>query len=70
MTVVPFPNDHDGMQLQANITALTALLAVHNAGHPAKNAAAVKLDQLQRELVLHYVEHGRLNCALILSTMS
>lgn len=69
MTVTASPKDTDAMLLQANITALTAKLLV-TSGTLTKHQMQIKLDQLQRELVVHYVEHGRLNAATILSTMS
>ncbi|MDE2097046.1 MAG: hypothetical protein KGL39_07355 [Patescibacteria group bacterium] len=69
MTVTPNPRDNDGRLLASNITALTT--AVNAASGKAHyNALSVQLDQLQRELVQHYLEVGRLSAANILSTMS
>lgn len=69
MTVNVPAGDSNAAQLQSNINALTTKKGVtsstlHN------YQMAVKLDQLQRELVYHYLDTGRLNAASILSTMS
>jgi hypothetical protein len=69
MTVVANPKDADGAALQTKITALTAQVnALGN--HPAKFAAQAALDQLQRELVNHFLMVGRITAATILSTLS
>lgn len=69
MTVTAHPKDHDAMTLKANIDALVAKAAV-TSSTLTLSAMNAKLDQLQRELVIHYIEIGRLNAASILSTMS
>lgn len=69
MTVTARPNDRDGVLLQANITALTAQIAI-TSSPLHKNAMSVQLDQIQRELVYHYLDVSRLNAASILSTMT
>lgn len=55
--------------LQAGIDSLNTKLTV-TTGTVQKEAMKVKLDQLQRELVYHYLDTGRLTAANILSTMS
>lgn len=69
MTVTARPSDTDGKLLQANITSLTSQIAV-TSSPLHKNAMSVQLDQLQRELVYHYLDVGRITAANILSTLS
>lgn len=69
MTVTAHPKDHDATTLQQNITALTTKLTV-TSSPSAKNAMSIQLDQYQRELVVHYLDIGRLTAANILSTLS
>ena len=69
MTVTAYPKDVDGVQLQANITSLTAAIAA-TTGTLTVYQMNVKLDQLQRELVAHYLDVNRLIAANILSTMT
>lgn len=69
MTVGVPAGDSNAAVLQANITALTAKLTITK-GLLHVEAMKVRLDQLQRELVYHYMDTGRLNAANILSTMS
>lgn len=69
MTVSSHPRDSAGIQLQAGITALTAKLLI-TTGTLQKVAMQAQLDQFQRELVNHYFNIGRLNAALVLSTMT
>jgi hypothetical protein len=69
MTVSPRPGDADGYLLNSNITALnTQINGTGSTLH--KESMKQKLDQLQRELVYHYLDNGRLTAASILSTMS
>lgn len=69
MTVTPRPNDTAGTLLQSNITALnTQISATSSPLHKA--AMQAQLDQLQRELVYHYLDNNRLIAANILSTMT
>lgn len=69
MTVTARSSDTDGKLLQANITSLTSQIAV-TSSPLHKNAMNVQLDQLQRELVYHYLDVGRITAATILSTLS
>ena len=69
MTVSPFPKDAAGVLLQSNITALTTAIGV-TTSTVHKYQMQVQLDQLQRELVAHYLDVGRLVAANILSTMT
>lgn len=69
MTVSASAKDSDGRQLQSNISALqTAVNASAGKSHNA--ALQAQLDQLQRELVYHFLNVGRLQAATILSTMT
>jgi hypothetical protein len=69
MTVSPRPGDSDGYLLNSNITTLnTQINSTGSTLH--KESMKQKLDQLQRELVYHYLDNGRLSAASILSTMS
>lgn len=69
MTVTPRTGDNAGTLLQSNITALTAQIAVVSSPlHKAQMSA--NLDQLQRELLYHYLDNNRLIAATILSTMT
>jgi len=71
MTVSALPKDLDGARLTTAVTnATTTLNGISSASTSAKIAAAAALDQAQRELVLHYLETGRLTAANILSTMT
>lgn len=69
MTVTARQSDTDGLLLQANITALTAQIVI-TSGTLHKYQMQLQLDRLQRELVYHYLDTGRLNAANILSTMT
>ncbi len=69
MTVSASSKDTDGAFLQTKIAALsTAATAAAGKAHQAALAAA--LDQAQREAVIHFMDHGRLTAANILSTMT
>lgn len=69
MTVTAHSVDTDGLLLQANITALTAQIAITSS--PLHKAAmSVQLDQLQRELVYHYLDVRRILASVILSTLT
>lgn len=69
MAVSPRPGDNDGYLLQSNIVSLTTQIAATKS--TAHNASMVaRLDQLQRELVLHYLDVGRISAATVLSTLS
>jgi hypothetical protein len=67
MSVSPHPRDDAGRQKQADITSLQANPVT---GTLAKAHLDQKLDQAQKELVLHYMNIGRLSAATILSTLS
>ena len=69
MTVVAHPGDNDGVLLQADINSTTAQLN-STSNTLVKEAIRLKLDQLQRELVYHYLDVGRITAATILSTLS
>ena len=69
MTVTASTRDPDGLLLQANITALTAQIAA-TTSTLTKHQLSLKLDQLQRELVYHYLDTGRILAATVLSTLS
>lgn len=69
MSVSPHPKDFAGTAKQAEVTALQATQAVVTST-PAKNAVDVKLRQTQSELVVHYMNIGRIDPATILSTLS
>lgn len=68
MAVNPYPRDGHGALLQANLTALQANTV--SAASPAAQAILRQTDQLQRELVYHYLDTGRITAAAILSTLS
>lgn len=69
MTILPNSRDTDGVLLNNNITLLTAAIA--NQGNAlTKHSMSLKLDQLQRELVAHYLDVGRLNAATILANLT
>ncbi len=69
MTVSASSKDPDGRLLQANIASLQT--SVNASAGKAHNAAlSAQLDQLQRELVYHFLDTGRLQAASILSTMT
>jgi hypothetical protein len=67
MTVTAHPRDDAGRQKQAEVTSLQANVVT---GTLAKAHLDQKLDQAQRELVIHYMGNGRLSAASILSTLS
>jgi hypothetical protein len=69
MTVVAYPKDPDAVLLQANINAITTQLN-NTSSTLVKETIRLKLDQLQRELVYHYMDVGRITAATILSTLS
>ena len=69
MTVTASSRDPDGLLLQTQITALTSQIAVTSSSL-TKHSMSLKLDQLQRELVAHYLDTGRILAATILSTLS
>jgi len=69
MTVSAHPRDAAGASVQAAITSLTTKLTI-TSGPSAVNQMNVKLDQLQREAVIHFMNIGRLSAASILSTMT
>lgn len=69
MTVTPRVGDNAGTLLQSNITALTAQIAVTSTPLH-KVSMNAQLDQLQRELVYHYLDNNRLLASSILSTMT
>lgn len=69
MTVTAHPRDTGGAQLQSAITSLTAKLTI-TSSPSAVFQMNLKLDQLQRELVNHFLNYGRLTAANILSTMT
>lgn len=67
MTVSPHPKDSAGASKQAEIVALQAL----SVSAPLTKAHVdAKLDTTQKELVVHYMNIGRLSAATILSTLS
>lgn len=69
MAVTARSTDVDGKLLQANITSLTAQIAVTSSAlHKA--AMNAQLDQLQREAVYHFLDVGRITAATVLSTLS
>lgn len=66
MTVNVPQGDTNAAQLQSNITALqTQITNTKSTAHAPSQAA--RLDQLQRELVYHYLNTGRLTAANILA---
>lgn len=69
MTVGVPQGDSNAALLQSNINALNTKLGI-TTGTLHVEAMKRRLDQLQRELVYHYLNTGRLNAANILSTMS
>lgn len=69
MTVSAHPRDTAGASVQAAITALTTKLTI-TSGPSAVNQMNVKLDQLQRDAVIHFMNIGRITAANILSTMT
>jgi hypothetical protein len=69
MAVTASPKDSDGVLLQSNITALTT--AINTTTSPLhKYQMQLQLDQLQRELVNHYLDTRRILASTILSTLS
>lgn len=69
MTVTATSRDPDGLLLQLNITALTTQVA-STSSTLTKHQLSLKLDQLQRELVYHHLDVGRILAATILSTLT
>jgi hypothetical protein len=69
MTVTASSRDPDGLLLQAQITSLTTQIASTSSAL-TKHSMSLKLDQLQRELVAHYLDTGRILAATVLSTLS
>ena len=67
MAVTPHPRDTAGTNKQTEITNLQAAV-VSSPG--AKAFLDAKTEQAQKELVLHYMNIGRLSAATILSTLS
>lgn len=68
MTIVAFPRDTVGVNLQTQINTLTT--AINNMGSAlTKHAMSLQLDLLQRQLVGHYLDVGRITAASILSTL-
>lgn len=69
MTVSPRVGDTAGTLLNSNITALNSQITLTSSAlHKASMMA--QLDQLQRELVYHYLDVNRLLASSILSTMT
>lgn len=64
MAVTAAAGDADGKAIDTRITALTANVAAGVQG------AAALLAQTQFEAVQHYLAHGRITAATILSTLS
>jgi hypothetical protein len=61
--------DAAGYALDAQITAVAALISANTSPlHLASYVA--RLDDLQRQAVLHYLATGRISAATILSTLS
>lgn len=69
MTVSAHPRDAAGASVQSAITSLTTKLTI-TSSPLAVNQMNVKLDQLQREAVIHFMNIGRITAASILSTMT
>jgi hypothetical protein len=69
MTVLATSKDPDGLLLQTQITALNTQIN-NTASTLTKESLRVKLDQLQREAVYHFLDVGRITAATILSTLS
>lgn len=69
MAVTARSNDIDGKALDSTITSLTAAIA-STQSTLTKEVLRGKLDQAQREAVLHYMEHNRISAATVLSTLS
>lgn len=67
MTVTPHPKDSAGVSKQAEITALQASTVTQPL---TKAHVDAKLDNTQKELVIHFMNIGRLSAANILSTLS
>ena len=70
MAVTANPKDTSGQALDAKIVNLTAAVAAISASSPSKPAVVAALDQAQRDAVIHYMDHGRITAANILSTLS
>ena len=69
MTVLATSKDPDGLLLQTQITALNT--QINNiASTLTKESLRIKLDQLQREAVYHFLDTGRITAATVLSTLS
>jgi hypothetical protein len=69
MAVTARSQDLDGKALDARIANLTTSMNA-TASALTKHTLALLLDQAQREAVLHYMEHNRINAATVLSTLS
>jgi hypothetical protein len=67
MAVTPHPRDSAGTSKQAEITVLQASVV---SSPVTKAHVDAKLDQAQKELVLHYMNIGRISAATVLSTLS
>ena len=69
MTVLATSKDPDGLLLQTQITALNTQIN-NTASTLTKESLRIKLDQLQRESVYHFLDTGRILAATVLSTLS
>ena len=69
MTVLATSKDPDGLLLQTQITALNTQIN-NTASTLTKESLRIKLDQLQRESVYHFLDVGRITAATVLSTLS
>lgn len=69
MSVTARPNDTGGSSLDTKIANITAAKAA-TTSTALKEHLAVQLDRAQQEAVIHYMEHGRITAATILSTLA
>jgi len=69
MAVTATPRDSAGATLDTKIANITAAKAA-TTSTALKEHLAVQLDLAQREAVVHYMEHGRITAATILSTLT
>ena len=69
MTVLATSKDPDGLLLQTQITSLNTQIN-NTASTLTKESLRIKLDQLQRESVYHFLDVGRITAATVLSTLS
>lgn len=69
MTVLATSKDPDGLLLQTQITALNTQIN-NTASTLTKESLRIKLDQMQREAVYHFLDVGRITAATVLSTLS